>query len=213
MPPGDASQYKSNFWDDFRDCNVGMYITNNALVPDPELEPGILVSRAHEWFFMQKGIRMCNWADDRIKFYMLGNPIVWWSGSVSIILTFGLLGAYILIRQRKAFNLLPGNFENFVFRFKMITGAWALTYFPFFIMGRVLYVHHYYPALIFSTLNVGFVFDHFMGKRPIWVQRLASAIVVAIVLGVFIYFSPMCYGIEGPGKAFRGRRWLNSWNL
>lgn len=213
MPPGESSKYRSNFWDDFTDCNVGMYKTNNALVPDIELEPGALTSSAIEWFFMQRGIRMCSWADDRIKFYMLGNPAVWWTGSAAIIVTGILLLAYTLIKQRKATEFLPAHYENFKYRVKVVTGGWALTYFPFFIMGRVLYVHHYYPALIFSTLNVGLLFDHFLGRRPIIVQRLAALIMAMVVFGVFIYFSPMCYGIEGPGKAFRGRRWLKSWNL
>lgn len=213
MPKGNASQYKSNFWDDFRDHNIGMYKTNNALVPDVELEPGALTSKAHEWFFMQRGLRMCGWGDDRIKFYMLGNPTVWLTGSAAIIATLMLLVAYTLVRQRKAFHLLPDNYETFKYRVKMVTGGWALTYLPFFVMGRVLYVHHYYPALIFSTLNVGLIFDHFLGKRSPTLRRLVATLMIAIVLAVFIYFSPMCYGIEGPGKAFRGRRWLRSWNL
>lgn len=192
---------------------MGMYVTNNALRPDPELEPGELTSSAKEWFFMQRGIRMCSWADDRVKFYMLGNPAVWWTGSIAIILTGLLLTAYTFIRQRKAYSLLPENYENFKYRIKIITGGWALTYLPFFVMGRVLYVHHYYPALIFSTMNVGLLFDHALGRRPLWQQRLVALLITAVVVAVFIYFSPMCYGIEGPGKLFRGRRWLRSWNL
>jgi dolichyl-phosphate-mannose-protein mannosyltransferase len=144
---------------------------------------------------------------------MLGNPAVWWTGSVAIIITGVLLGVYALIQQRKAHNLLPSNLDAFRFRVKLVTGSWALTYFPFFIMGRVLYVHHYYPALIFSTLNVGLLLDHIMGKRPQWQQRAVKLSMAVIVLAVFVYFSPMCYGIEGPGKDFRGRRWLKSWNL
>ena len=214
LPPGNASMYKSRFIDDFIDHNVGMWKTNNALVPDPEYEPGALTSSAHEWFFMRRGIRMCNWADDRIKFYMMGNPAVWWTGSLAIITTLVLLTASILIKQRKAMHLLPQNYEVFKYRAKMITGSWALTYLPFFVMGRVLYVHHYYPALIFSTLNVGFLFDFFLAKRTMRIQWVTAGIISLIVLGTFWYFSPMCYGITGPGKVFRiGHRWLKSWNL
>lgn len=205
--------YRSSFLEDVIDCNVGMYKTNNALVPDAELEPGQLVSRASEWFFMQRGIRMCSWADDRVKFYMLGNPAVWWTGSVAIISTITLCLIYAMIKQRKAYHLLPAYFDAFKYRVKMITGGWALTYLPFFVMGRVLYVHHYYPALLFSTLNVGLLFDHLSARRSLRMQWAAVIAASIIIFGVFIYFSPMCYGIEGPGKAFRGRRWLKSWNL
>lgn len=190
-----------------------MYITNNALVPDPEFEPGALTSAASHWFFMTRGLRMCSWADDRIKFYMLGNPAVWWTGSLAIIITGIMLITYALISQRKAYSLLPTSLDTFRFQAKMITGSWAMTYLPFFIMGRVLYVHHYYPSLIFSTLNVGLIFEHVLGRRPTGQQRMIALAMAAVVLSVFLYFSPMCYGIEGPGKAFRGRRWLTSWNL
>lgn len=213
VPPGTPDMYRSNFLEDLVDCNVGMYKTNNALIPDAELEPGQLVSRASEWFWMRRGIRMCNWADDRVKFYMLGNPAVWWTGSVAVTATLVLCVAYILFQQRKALHLLPTHYEAFKYRVKMVTGGWALTYLPFFVMGRVLYVHHYYPALIFATLNVGLLFDHCLARRPSRTQWIAVLVASAIVFGVFVYFSPMCYGIEGPGKAFRGRRWLRSWNL
>lgn len=95
----------------------------------------------------------------------------------------------------------------------MVVGGWALTYFPFFIMGRVLYLHHYYPALFFAILNIGVLLDHVLGRRPVWQQRAAALLVAGTAAAVFVYFSPMCYGIEGPSRAFQGRRWLQSWNL
>lgn len=33
--------------------------------------------------------------------------------------------------------------------------GWVLHYFPFFLMGRVLYFHHYFPAMLFSSMLTG----------------------------------------------------------
>lgn len=33
--------------------------------------------------------------------------------------------------------------------------GWVLHYFPFFMMGRVLYFHHYFPAMLFSCMLTG----------------------------------------------------------
>lgn len=33
--------------------------------------------------------------------------------------------------------------------------GWLLHYAPFFTMGRVLYYHHYFPAMLFSTMLTG----------------------------------------------------------
>ena len=44
--------------------------------------------------------------------------------------------------------------------------AWALHYFPFYTMGRVLYFHHYFPAYLFSAMFAGlFVFTCFYSKQ------------------------------------------------
>ena len=44
--------------------------------------------------------------------------------------------------------------------------GWALHYIPFWTMGRVLYVHHYYPALLFSSMLTGVLIDYLLEKVP-----------------------------------------------
>ncbi len=89
-----------------------------------------------------------------------------------------------------------------------------MTYLPFFIMGRVLYLHHYYPALVFAIMNIGFIFDHLFYNHRRSTQFAIVALVVSIYAATFIYFSPICYGILGPAReVLKGRRWLRSWNM
>jgi len=33
--------------------------------------------------------------------------------------------------------------------------AWLLHYAPFWLMGRILYFHHYFPAQLFSVMLAG----------------------------------------------------------
>ncbi len=214
LEPGNASLYKSKFFDNFRDCNVGMYMTNNALVPDRDLEPSPLTSTPKDWIFMTRGIRMASWEDEKVKFYMLGNPAVWPVSTIAILTLVGLLGAYILISQRKAYHLLPKQWSYFCYQLKIATGGWALHYFPFFLQGRVLYLHHYYPALLFAILNSGLLFDFVTRKLPERTQKITLGICVTIILVIFLYFSPMAYGIQGPAEKFAaGHQWVNSWHL
>ena len=42
--------------------------------------------------------------------------------------------------------------------------AYALHYLPYFLLGRQLYVHHYYPALYFNCLLSGAVVDIFISR-------------------------------------------------
>lgn len=55
--------------------------------------------------------------------------------------------------------------------------GWALHYFPFFLMGRVLYFHHYFPAMLFSSMLTGQTATWTgwragrVGRRPPWSSR------------------------------------------
>lgn len=108
LPKGDSKTYKSGFWDNFRDCNVGMWLVNNALTPDPELEPSILTSQAKDWFFMLRGIRMSSWDDNKTKFYMLGNPTVWITSSVTILIVLVYLCINYILNHRQIYIIKLG---------------------------------------------------------------------------------------------------------
>ena len=94
--------------------------------------------------------------------------------------------------------------------------GWSLHYLPFFVMGRALYVHHYYPALVFSCGLTGVLLD--LGLR-----RLAAAIRLPVlgalaVLLIFSFqlFSPLVYGFRGDQPRFENSsvhhlQWLDKW--
>ena len=81
--------------------------SNNALIPDPDKED-ILASKPLDWPFLHLGLRMCGWGDHQTKFYLLGTPIIWWGGAVSLFLSLAVLGAYLLRWQRKYKDFEPG---------------------------------------------------------------------------------------------------------
>lgn len=215
LPPGTPGQYRSNFLDDLIDHNVGMWNTNNALTPDPELEPSALTSKPHHWMFLLRGLRMSGFGDDQVKFYMLGNPVVWWASSVAITVLLLLAGSYFILSARGIHAFSDANAEeSFYFKLQATVGGWAFNYLPYFLMGRVTYLHHYYPSLLFAILSFGFLFDHCTAKlsRP---SRIFAALVMAtLTIAVFIHFRDMAYGFTGPASKYAvTRRWLKSWNL
>lgn len=212
LPAGDPSQYKSSFIKDFIDCNVGMFLTNNALTPNPDHEPSIITSMPRHWWWMLKGIRMSGWDSGKSKFFMLGTPTVWWGGSVATVMVSLILISMHLLKQRKAI-IFDSHIHSFIYQAKIALGGWALHYLPFFLMGRVTYVHHYYPALIFAVLCFGLLFSFLTHKLSKTTQLTACGIYGLLTIINFIYFSPMAYGIDGPAVKYKGRQWLKSWNL
>ncbi|KAL0078029.1 glycosyltransferase family 39 protein [Phycomyces blakesleeanus] len=212
LPKPPKNTYKSKFLDDFIQLNVAMWTSNNALIPDPDKED-ILASTPLQWPFVSIGLRMCGWGDKQFKFYLLGNPIVWWLSSGSLV-AFSLLYSFYSIRaQRQINDMKPEKSENFFYVGKTLFLGWFLHYAPFFIMGRVTYLHHYFPSLYFSIFMAPFLLDHLTAKASARTQNLVFGAVFTAVIGTFIYFAPFAYGMMGPISSYAGRRWLTKWNL
>jgi dolichyl-phosphate-mannose-protein mannosyltransferase len=99
--------YRSPFFRDFWHLNVAMWTSNNALVPDAEKYDS-LASSPGDWPFLYSGMRMNGWGDYNPKYYLVGNPIIWWSGSVSLLVFVVTLGWYLARFQRRYNDFAPG---------------------------------------------------------------------------------------------------------
>ncbi|EPZ35059.1 MIR motif domain-containing protein [Rozella allomycis CSF55] len=216
LPPAPPGHFKTNFINDFLQLNVAMWITNNALTPDPDKEPDELTSSPYEWPLLLRGLRMASWKDEAVKFYLIGNPVVWWGGFVSLLLISFLYLFYILRFKRGYYNWTIGDWHWFTIKCKTIIFGWILHFIPFCLMGRVTYLHHYFPALFFAMLGFGFVLDHlFLRKiRNIKARNLIAVLFSTIVCLVFLFFTPVVFGFQGPAKDLMvNHKWLDSWNI
>ncbi|RKP25196.1 family 39 glycosyltransferase, partial [Syncephalis pseudoplumigaleata] len=212
LPPAPPSSFRTSFTRDFIHLNAAMWTSNNALVPDDTREDRA-TSKAWEWPLMLVGMRMAGWGDDQVKFLLLGNPAVWWTSTLCILLI-GILVVLYDARRRRGYNgWLPEEYENFLFGAYVIAGGWFFHYIPFFIMGRVLYLHHYLPALYISTLGIPFVIDHCTRRATITTQRIVYSSVVMLVICTFAYFAPLTFGYNKPIEDMRGRSWLKKWQV
>ncbi|KAJ7677341.1 glycosyltransferase family 39 protein [Mycena rosella] len=215
LPAGDTKYYKSPFLRDFWHLNVAMMTSNNALVPDPDKED-ILASKPFDWPFLHLGLRMCGWGDTQTKYYLLGNPVIWWGGAVSLIVSLVALGVYLLRSQRKYVDMDANEWDHFLYVGKVAFFGWALHYVPFLIMGRVTYVHHYLPTLYFAVIMLAHLLDHFIFSSRRLVLRtkaIAFGICAGSILFCFWWFKGVSFGIDGPIAEHKGLLWRKSWNI
>ncbi|OBZ65723.1 Dolichyl-phosphate-mannose--protein mannosyltransferase 2 [Grifola frondosa] len=215
LPAGDTKFYRSPFLRDFWHLNVAMMTSNNALIPDPDKED-ILASKPTDWPWLRLGLRMCGWGDNQTKYYLLGTPIIWWAGTSSLILSIIALGVYLMRQQRKYVDMDPREWEHFLYVGKVAFVGWALHYFPFMIMGRVTYVHHYLPTLYFSVLMAAHLIDHFiftsrrLSERAKWI---GFGVCAFAIIGTFWWFKGVAFGIDGPINLHWGLKWRSTWNI
>jgi dolichyl-phosphate-mannose-protein mannosyltransferase len=85
--------------------------SNNALIPDPDKED-ILASKPLDWPFLHLGLRMCGWGDNQIKYYLMGNPIIWWGGTLSILAFPLVVGLYLMRQQRRYQDMDPSEYPD-----------------------------------------------------------------------------------------------------
>lgn len=203
---------KSNFFTDFVVINFAMAASNNALVPDPD-KFDRLASEPWEWPSLHKGLRLCSWGSTTAKYYLIGSPFNTWLSAFSI-LAFVLYVFSVIIRyRRQVLDITPEYGWHFISSGVLPFLSWSAHYLPFFLMGRVKYVHHYLPALYFAILTFGFLLDITLKNRRNAIRYpVYSALYLCCIL-VYWYFSPLCQGMSKKSSSFRYLELLPSWNI
>ncbi|KAM0680045.1 Protein O-mannosyltransferase 2 [Glugoides intestinalis] len=203
-------ELKATFLSRFIEHHKLMVSTNKSFAQDPDLEPDRIISKAREWPILWRGLRMTQWGENH-KFYMFMNPLVLYGSTIGLIVapvvviwrqvrrkrSNGTDRAVSLIDNRekenqKSIKRSPikkqarNRLEIDIFCLFLSMGGWYLHYSPFFFLGRVLYLHHYFPALFYATLNLCFLLKRLNFK--------ICCILVGFCICSFMLYSPLTYG-------------------
>jgi dolichyl-phosphate-mannose-protein mannosyltransferase len=80
-------------------------------------------------------------------------------------------------------------------------------------MGRVLYVHHYFPALYFAIISLSFTIDHYAKKCPKYIGWAIIAFFGIAATANFLFFADFTFGFDTPASGYANRHWVKTWNL
>lgn len=124
------------------------------------------------------------------RIYLLGNPIIWW-GNLVFLVIFALVYANAAIREKRGCDQET---DASVQQRKIITKAgswlfigWLLHYAPFWAMTRVLYFHHYFPALLYSSMLTGITLHYILESLTIlFTDRTIAKTIYHAVLGIVV---------------------------
>ncbi|KAM6203180.1 protein O-mannosyl-transferase 2 [Rhynchocyon petersi] len=217
---------KPTFSENLLESHMVMLRGNSGLKP----KDNDFTSKPWHWPINYQGLRFSGINDTDFRVYLLGNPVIWWLNLLSIAL-YLLLGSVIAVTVQRGARL-PVKVEGLSQVLLQGGGqallGWMLHYFPFFLMGRVLYFHHYFPAMLFSSMLTGILWDtllQFCAWRLVSSSSLARGIhmggILSLLLGAaysFYLFHPLAYGMVGPLaqnplSPMAGLRWLESWDF
>ncbi|MGQ0793121.1 MAG: phospholipid carrier-dependent glycosyltransferase [Deltaproteobacteria bacterium] len=180
-------------WEKFTELNRTMYGANAGLTAAHPYS-----SNFYSWPIMARPIYY--WIkseppDRASRIYLLGNPFVWW-GTMTVF----ILGVFLWKPKLPETKWI-------------LYGAWAFNFLPFMNIKRVMFLYHYFPALIFSVAAMSlFLFggrgdDDSLSRRAL---AVFWGLIVLFIAG-FIFFMPLTYGIPLTEAQFNLRLWFDKW--
>lgn len=150
------------------------------------------------WPLMQRPIFY--WGGEAgAKIYFLGNPVVWWGGSLLFVVALVYRVLERVTRLRSAPHRLGQVF------WLPVVGYFA-AYLPLAEVGRVMFMYHYLAPLLFSLLAGVLWLERVGWFQPggLAAQRVSYYLVIELLLIGFVLLAPLTYGLElGAGLAQR----------
>lgn len=169
-------------------------------------------SDPQDWPLLIRGINY--WGKDHTQVYLIGNPVVWWTASASLVAFIIHVGISILKWQTGSVVAADKNVFNFNAQMFSYFAGWALHYFPFFIMGRQLFLHHYLPSQYFAILGLGHVFELIIASSRKY-SRPAYGALVIFLIGTLLFYKSLSPLISG-GQWTKGEcaksKLVSSWD-
>lgn len=158
---------------------------------------------------------------------LIGNIVIWYSGSLALVIYFALLVIYLLRRRRLCFDIDESTWTQFCKCGEILFVGYSCHFLPYFFVERTLFLHNYLPALVFKIMLLCFIIEHindllkqfFKSKRINNLYKTAIVVWLLIVLYVFKRFSVLTYGLpEIEGRPISADdiialRWKHTWDF
>jgi len=222
LPNVSIDAYKLNFFQRFIESHLVIFGINADLKPnDGE------TSRPWMWPINLKGQFFCHGVEHK-KVYLLGNPIIWWGNLVLMAIYLGI----VVLKTVQSKRGMHPSARQLALDKQMMNSCgwlffgWLLHYVPFWSMGRVLYFHHYFPALLFASMISGVIIDYAVEslypKLPTILSQKFYYTTFILVASALVYsfylFNQLSYGMslvsaDKSNSTMHGLRWLQSWEF
>jgi dolichyl-phosphate-mannose-protein mannosyltransferase len=152
VPQGSKKiQYqKPSFLGSVWELHKVMWDSNNELKSSHPYD-----SRPNAWPLMHRGISFWRAKPDTKGIYLIGNPVVWYLGTMSIIAYFIYVFVNLVLQKRKIYFNPSGYFKDMIQGFWYMSFGYLCHYLPFFLMQRQVILNSYsYSFIIICHLYI-----------------------------------------------------------
>lgn len=227
-----------SFWDKFFELQYKMLFSGTESVQNH-----MYSSEPLEWPLMSRGIaywvasnsnvniyifeifyfiNKTNFIKFQAQIHLLGNLVIWYSATISLLIYCSFLVFYLLRRRRLCFDLDEENWVKFRFLGEVFLAGYLFHYLPYFFVERTLFLHHYLPAFCFKVLLMTGLIEHlyFVLRDILKLRFIAYMFIillllwVGLVLNVFRRFTVLSYGTtQLTTTDIVTLRWKDTWDF
>lgn len=204
-----------------------MFEHNNKLSADHPF-----ASQPYSWPGSMNGVSFWTKDSERKQIFFIGNIIGWWLQVISLATYSGIVIADLITRQRACYALGRITREKLYGPLMYFFIGWGWHYFPFYLMGRQRFLHHYLPAQLIASMFTAALWEViFSDCKSLDTEKdeeLPDAnyndipeiqtkilyfffgIMAVTILWCFWFFSPFVYGdVSLTPDQVVARKWLN----
>lgn len=173
------------------------------------------------WPLALNGVSFWNDNTERKQIFFTGNVIGFWIEVCFLAFYVGILLADQVSRRRNMHILSHKALSRLYNTLSFFFIGWCAHYFPFYLMNRQRFLHHYLPAhliaAMFSGALVEFLCSNNSKLKSNYPRKFTEiklnilvAILSAVVIWFFWFFSPLVYGdISLTPEQVQKRLWLD----
>lgn len=125
-----------------------------------------------------------------IEIQCMGNPLIYWSSTLALIFT--------------AICALFGRADR---RNLLLVWGWCVSYFPFILVPRTMFLYHYLIPLMFAIMNMITLIENAV---PSGYKAAISLFITLACFASFLFFAPWAYGSYCP-DCKDTRLWTERW--
>lgn len=218
---------KLSFFTKWSELQKSMFEHNNKLSSEHPF-----ASQPYSWPGSLSGVSFWTKDTERKQIYFIGNIIGWWLQVISIGLYLGIIITDLITRKRAYYALGRITREKLYGPLMFFFIGWAWHYFPFYLMARQKFLHHYLPAHLVAAMFTAALWEvvfsdcksldpekdedlpgvQYQYSPQVYTKILWTifAIMSVAVVWFFLYFSPFTYGnVELTPEQVLRRKWLN----
>lgn len=210
-----------SFFSKWAELQILMFSHNNDLTSEHDY-----ASNPYTWPQSLNGVLYWTNGDKMQQIYFIGNILGWWIQSSSLFLYIILVIFDLLTRRRQVYVLNYSTRQRIYGPLMFFFTSWCWHYFPFYLMSRQKFLHHYLPAHLIASLFTATFWEtvasnmksnDYMTDKKSLDSRLKRSKYIIILSGFivsmtwcFFYFAPITYGtVSLTQEEICEREWLN----